>query len=493
MPAPAAWRLTLSLALCGLASGCVGWPGAKGFAGQVADPVAGQGGQGAWGSNPAGALGLVGALGQSLGGAQAGANGLLGPLARPLRRSAAAKAAGPEVVAQLKATVQPWQSLAVDAPSAELKPLAEALQGVSLLGLGEATHGTQGFVHAKQRLVAFASQQLGFTGVAMEGGSALAEALNRHVAGQGGLREAIAQEPLGWWRTEEFWAFANWAQAQAKRGGPKLRFASCDFQSPQAEMAALQANLPPELAAQAKQAFAGIAWEALLWESFGNLPQVQREARVAAIQKLHDQLPSRSSALLKHQAWVVWQAALLRLMVSDPNTAMQGFAFRDELMAKELLWLQGQGMPKLLYWAHNSHVGRFRNYVGIPGFQSTGWHLQQAIKGRYHALGTSFDHGAVLAMPAFGSHYQNISVGSALPNSLDATLKLAGPLHWLNLRQVPGASPLGAWLAEEGPMRNVGYVVDPKGGPEGLHHPVRAGEAFDSLLHLKESRPAHAL
>lgn len=441
-----------------------------------------------------GAAGGGGAQALAQGRLAGAGNGLLGPWgwpqAWPTRRQA--EAPSPEAIAQLKASAKALRGWEVGGDESDLAPIAQSLQGVTLLGLGEATHGTSEFFKLKQRLVAHASQRLGFTGVAIEGGSALAEALNRHVAGQGGLAEALAREPLGWWNTEELWAFANWARQEAQRGGPTLRFASADFQSPQADMAALLAKLPEPLKAEAKQAFAGIAWEALLWESFGNLPQAQREARVAAVKRVHDQLPGRSSALLKHQAWLVWQAAELRLMVSNPATAMQGFARRDALMAEQLLWLQGQaGFAKLIYWAHNSHVGRFSTYAGIPGFDSTGLKLSQSLKGRYQALGSSFDRGAVSAMPAFGGSYQSIAVGEALPNSVDALLKQAGPLHWLPVGQVPAASPLGAWLGQERPMRNVGYVVDPKSPPEALHHPVRASQAFDALIHLAESRPAH--
>ena len=62
------------------------------------------------------------------------------------------------------------------APVADLEPLRLALDGVRVVGLGEATHGTREFFLLKHRLLRFLVEELGYTVLAMEASVAAAEA-----------------------------------------------------------------------------------------------------------------------------------------------------------------------------------------------------------------------------------------------------------------------------------------------------------------------------
>lgn len=75
---------------------------------------------------------------------------------------------------------------------ADLRPLADALADRTVVGLGEATHGTREFFRLKHRLIRFLVEEHGFRAVALESNFLVALALDDYVTrSEGDPREAI--------------------------------------------------------------------------------------------------------------------------------------------------------------------------------------------------------------------------------------------------------------------------------------------------------------
>ena len=86
----------------------------------------------------------------------------------------------------------------------DLQPLEQIVGNASIVGLGEATHGSHEFFTMKQRLLEFLVEKMGFTMFAMEGSWSAGEQINTYVlTGQGSARGVVGQFNFWTWNTQE--------------------------------------------------------------------------------------------------------------------------------------------------------------------------------------------------------------------------------------------------------------------------------------------------
>ncbi|MFI1716947.1 hypothetical protein [Streptomyces litmocidini] len=83
-----------------------------------------------------------------------------------------------EVTRWLTRATLPLTGLAAGAPTTDLQPLKDVLDGVRVVGLGEATHGTREFFRLKHRLLEFLVTELGFSVLAMEASASAGPAVD---------------------------------------------------------------------------------------------------------------------------------------------------------------------------------------------------------------------------------------------------------------------------------------------------------------------------
>ncbi|MEU0400691.1 erythromycin esterase family protein [Streptomyces sp. NPDC006197] len=86
-----------------------------------------------------------------------------------------------EVTSWLARAALPLACLTAGAPTTDLQPLKGVLDGVRVVGLGEATHGTREFFQLKHRLLEFLVTELGFSVLAMEASASAAPAVDAYV------------------------------------------------------------------------------------------------------------------------------------------------------------------------------------------------------------------------------------------------------------------------------------------------------------------------
>ncbi|MBD3135379.1 erythromycin esterase family protein [Microbispora bryophytorum] len=103
-----------------------------------------------------------------------------------------------EVAEWLKARATPLNGLEPGAGTADLAPLRVALDGVRVVGLGEATHGSREFFLIRHRLLEFLVEELGFTTLAVEASASASRAVDDYMqGGSGDPVEALAGKRLG--------------------------------------------------------------------------------------------------------------------------------------------------------------------------------------------------------------------------------------------------------------------------------------------------------
>ena len=145
----------------------------------------------------------------------------------------AARQAGPEseeLVRQIARTAIRLQTVDAGTGFADLAPLDRIWQGVRVVALGEATHGTSEFFRMKHRLTEFLVTRMGFRYFALELDERLAKPIDEYIQGERGNNPVPG---LHWpWGTREMAAMVDWMRNYNASSLPAARvhFHGIDYQ-----------------------------------------------------------------------------------------------------------------------------------------------------------------------------------------------------------------------------------------------------------------------
>src|SRR3989440_9052092 len=108
------------------------------------------------------------------------------------------------VTTWIKLHAIPFNTITPSAPEQDLLPLKQIVGNASIVGLGEATHGTHEFFEMKHRLLEFLVEQMGFTTFAIEGDWDAGAQINDYVmTGKGNARDLLQLFHIWPWNTQE--------------------------------------------------------------------------------------------------------------------------------------------------------------------------------------------------------------------------------------------------------------------------------------------------
>ncbi|UBU18103.1 erythromycin esterase family protein [Nonomuraea gerenzanensis] len=374
-------------------------------------------------------------------------------------------------------------------PLTGLAPLRAAFQGVRVVGLGEATHGSAEFFLARWRLTEFLIEELGFTILAIEASAAAAHAVDDYTAGgPGDPRRALAG--LGFWtlRTAEMLTVLERLRAHNRTAARPVRFVGIDPQNPATALRALRDSLGQD-AAPLLDPLAGLDLSGFLHRLDPRAGEHARrlEEYVAA----HGPAEAREHALILRQYTEV--AARPRVH-TDPERTLS--ALRDRYMAENAGRLLADPEAKVVLWAHNGHVKKSATH---SGFVPMGAHLADEFGDAYYALGVLFGHGgfrAIRRLP-FGRMTREparFRVPPAdTPRHVAARLAAARPGDYVvDLRGGDRPEPVAAWLSATGRMRSFGGLAGRRSARSAFSDTVPADE-FDGLAFLPQVSPSTPL
>lgn len=409
---------------------------------------------------------------------------------------------------------------------ADFAPLADAFEGKTVFGLGEATHGTKEFFAVKRRLVEFLVTELDVRLFGLEANFSETLALDRYVVtGEGDPEDALAGVYFWTWNTEEMLALVEWLR-EYNAGRPreeKVRFYGFDAKFTQGPARALGdffERADPDYLAEVGDLLTTVA-KGPPGDPNGN-PDATTDWLVAAetlTETLANRFEDREDAyrsevtdrewrLVRRHRRVVEQAADLvsaRTFADsgDPN------GVRDAAMTENVEWmLDHEQADRIALWAHNGHVrrGTFRGGNRETPPKTMGQHLAETFGDDYYALGFEFGRGSFQARPdpeaTDDSGVRAFSLGDPPDDSLPAILdELDYERYHLDVaaaaedgesraddeRTRNDDQSLRDWLARERRRHNVGSVFD---GEDGAYVPVELGREFDGLVFVAETSRA---
>jgi erythromycin esterase-like protein len=414
----------------------------------------------------------------------------------------------------LRGTVRPLKGEAED-----YDPLLELIGDARFVLLGEASHGTHEFYRERAQITKRLIREKGFTAVAVEADWPDAYRVNRYVRGRGDDAEAIEalagfrRFPAWMWRNADVLDFVGWLRAHNDEARTRpVGFYGLDLYSLHASIEAVLnylGKVDPKAAERARVRYACFDYYGEDTQAYGFAsglglgPSCEREVlnQLVDLRRSAAEYALRDGRIAEDDYFYAEQNARL---VSDAEqyyrTMYRGeissWNLRDRHMAEtlealvEFLGHRG-GAPKVVVWAHNSHLGDARaTAMGTRGE----WNVGQLVReqhGRYAVLvGFATHDGTVTAASNWDAPAERKRVRPALPGSYEAIFHGLGLGRFLLcLRGENKVASLGSPRLE----RAIGVIYRPDTERASHYFPACLPAQFDAVLHFDRTRAVEPL
>ncbi|MGK5729419.1 erythromycin esterase family protein [Streptomyces sp. URMC 124] len=446
---------------------------------------------------PAAALAL--AFTALLGPAAVGAAAAASPTGQAPARTASSDR---DVVAGLERYAHPLRTAEPGGPTGDLAAFGRMTRGASIVGFGEASHGSKELFTVKDRLFRHLVQREGFSSYAMEISWSAATRLNAYIlSGKGDVRQIMHdefQDGYSLLDTEELARLFDWMREHNRTASHKVRVVGLDFSDADPEqydrILTWAEDNEPALAPRLRRHYAALralpTGVAARMAAYNALPLAERKAIEKDAAAAYQLLAEAG----KRDPWVLQEALVISHMAteyttdwSDPAQAKAASRRRDRVMAETSVWWQRQTGERLVVSGHNGHVAY---ESAVPEYYpvTMGADLRELAGRDYLAVGTSFYGGDYRAKTATGES-GTYSVGPAAPGSNEHTLdKVRHRDFYVDLRAAGRDPVVKDWLNTERPT----FVV-PGRYPNSPTPPLALGRAFDVVVHLHHVRASVAV
>lgn len=385
-----------------------------------------------------------------------------------------------------------------------------ALHDPTVIGLGEATHGTHEFFRFKARLFRYLVERRDHQLLCLEVEFTAGLALDEYVRGavdRPAPRVVDDSEILGNWQCEAVADLLEWLRAfnEGRDREEQVAVHGIDAQRQRLPATALVAYLdrvdtePP----------AGVreALDVLNCRPYMQLDEGEREPYRAACRTVADDLGGHLEANEAVYAEETSRRAVRRARQQCRNVGQAGalaaaeaaggqdayVRAREEAMARNVPWLlDHEAADRGAVWAHNSHVGRGPLYGHADGsIRALGDRLAEEFGDGYDALGltTASGHVRIYSLP--DEAFRTPSIPEPPAGSLPAALGRTGTSpFFLDPQEAAAEPPVADWFTDCPRRHMVG------GAYEDSPETYVAGDprdAFDGLVFLGPTTAARAV
>lgn len=386
--------------------------------------------------------------------------------------------------------------------------LLDEIGDARLVLIGEASHGTGEFYRHRALITRRLIEERGFNAVAVEADWPDAFRVNRYVRGLSEDRTAeealddFRRFPQWMWRNTVVREFVEWLQEhnrhhQSRQAG----FYGLDLYSLNASIQAVITYLDtvdPEAADRARERYSCFDHFADDAQAYGyatgsgaaetceddvvdQLLEFQREAAKSAMrdgQVARDEFFSAQQNARLAQNAEAYYRSMFRGRVSSWN-------LRDTHMADSLDalidHLKTSGTPpKIVVWAHNSHLGDARaTEMGDAGELNLGQLVRQRHANDAFLIGQTTYHGTVTAASNWDEPAQRKRVRPGLAGSYEALFHDVGYDSFMLLMADTDASLRAARLE-----RAIGVIYRPETERASHYFDAHLADQFDAVIHI---------
>jgi erythromycin esterase-like protein len=393
-------------------------------------------------------------------------------------------------------------------------------RGSRFVLIGEATHGTHEFYKWRSELTKRLIRKLGFTAVAIEADFPDAYRVNRFVRGGGNDRTALeslgdfSRYPLWMWRNADVLEFVAWLRTynELMPRTSQVGFYGIDLYSLHSSMAAVLTYLDETDADAAQRA----RYRYSCFDAHGEDPQhygyaasfdLTSSCEDDAVQQLID-LRKRAADYMNRDGFVArdeyffaeQNARLVKNAEEYYREMFRGrissWNLRDRHMTETLVALSShlqsqQIKPKIIVWAHNSHLGDAR---ATDMMKRGEWNVGQLLRERspdaVFGIGFSTNSGPVTATTNWDEPAQVKTVRPGIDGSYEALFHQTSiPQFLLPLRDPAIRDP----LSDARLQRAIGVVYRPETERVSHYFSAKLAKQFDALIHIDQTRAVEPL
>ena len=376
-----------------------------------------------------------------------------------------------------------------------LAPLEALARRATVIGFGEATHGSREFGDVRLRLTRHLVERMQYRIVAIEASTSRLAILDRYVQGEIAAGDSVTSTlEFGWIGRRALRELVPWLrQWNAAHPFDRVRLVGLDPQDNEAARRTLRAFLTRAYP-EAVDRFAAVERELAAADSqtwvFGNSTVDSSALRflqelIARLEPDAPLLRARIDAAFVQDGL---QAARRLYQFADFNRASRGWGrSRDWHMAANLLAaLERRPGSKAVYWAHNAHVAApsGRSAAGSP----MGTWLRAALGCGSAGMALTFDSGDFVAqIPNDVEARLAISTLARAPDeTIEGMLRTVwrGPGPTIATWECgdSGLPPPPDWLRRPQRMHWVGALFRPGTDPSEAFLPYRLINEFDGVI-----------
>ncbi|RPJ84834.1 MAG: erythromycin esterase family protein [Acidobacteria bacterium] len=404
----------------------------------------------------------------------------------------------------------------------EYNALVDRMAEASFVLIGEASHGTHEFYQQRAEITRRLIREKGFRGVAIEADWPDTYRVHRYVTNKGAIKDTtdslggFRHFPTWLWRNRVVEDFIEWLRAHNDSlppDQPKVGFFGLDLYGLYSSIKGVLDYLrkvDPPAAERARFRYSCFDHFGENTEAYGYaagfeldescekavidqltdlqkcaLDYLQRDGRVAAEEYFH---VLQNARLVKDAE--KYYREMFRGKVSSWN-------IRDTHMAETLEALaahfkQRGEAPKLVVWAHNSHIG---DATATEFGQQGEVNLGQLVREKHHndcfLLGFTTCKGSVTAASDWGAPAETKKIRPAMRGSYEELFHRTGiPRFLITLWDYEAA--IGE-LKVARLERAIGVIYRPESERVSHYFYARLSDQFDAVIHIDQTRAVEAL
>lgn len=375
--------------------------------------------------------------------------------------------------------------------------LCARFDDATVVGLGEASHGTQEFFDLRLRLVRLLVEEFGVRAVGFEAPfDPLCRVDELVTAGEGDVRSLVAgMDIYRPFKTETMVDLFEWLQSFNASRPPADRVHVYGFDTTIIEAAANE--IEPYLDRVGADVDASLRADLDTMTS-GYDSDDERRALLESARRVHATLESMLDA--NEAAWVeatsrrAYEHVRHRLhLVGTQLEAHEGdrgerMALRDETMAENVEWIHERSTGPLVLWGHNGHLARGTRVFEEYEAPAMGEWLADAYGDRYCPVGFELGGGEVAALDAGAGEVVEYPVPDPPSGSVpDVFGQVDEPLFHLSVEDLYDAPSTREWLRSE-PRRHDIWGGTPD-GDNPVNYNRRDLGGFDWVVFVRETSP----
>lgn len=382
--------------------------------------------------------------------------------------------------------------------------------------LGEASHGSYDFYHARAEITRRLIKEKGFTAVVVEADWPDAYRVNRYVRGMGGdagSREALGgflRFPQWMWRNNVLVDFIDWLRAynENRESAKRVGFYGLDLYSLYASIESVLSYLDkvdPAGAAQARARYGcfdrferdeqAYGYEVGLGMSASCEQEVV--SQLVALRRRAAEYAQRDGQIAPDDYFFAEQNARVIINAERYYRSMlhgraQSWNLRDQHMAETLdvlaAYLESHGQAaKVAVWAHNSHLGDARaTEMSERGELNIGQLVREQYDRAAVNIGFTTFHGAVTAASDWGGYAERKRVRPALAGSYEELFHSLGADNFMLLLR--DNEQTAEALHEPRLERAIGVIYRPETERMSHYFYARLPQQFDAVIHFDETQ-----